>query len=190
MPEHPLIPVLWCFVWLQTAPLFNCELPLSKKHMMQHNIQSGVQRSSCSDAHDLSLLVSLLPVAHIYAMSIEYSMPESSCLYIPTCKLSMLLLCAIRGSGGHSDGPSWQQSRKCAFFNTPKVNHPETHPAMQPVVTHPAMHSVVTHPAMHPVVTYPATRSEHSDHSEQAFTWTQGVASVRTMQCVRRHESH
>ena len=26
-----------------------------------------------------------------------------------------------RSSGSHSEGPSWQQSRKCAFFNTPKV---------------------------------------------------------------------
>ncbi|DBA65773.1 TPA: hypothetical protein ACH3X2_002813 [Trebouxia sp. C0005] len=25
-----------------------------------------------------------------------------------------------RGGGSHSEGPSWQQSRKCAFFNTPK----------------------------------------------------------------------
>lgn len=29
--------------------------------------------------------------------------------------------CASRGGGSHSEGPSWQQSRKCAFFNTPKV---------------------------------------------------------------------
>ncbi len=69
-------------------------------------------------AHDISDGISICSAAlHCFMFVLQFKARLS---YWP---ISVDPCCASRGGGSHSEGPSWQQSRKCAFFNTPKVSH-------------------------------------------------------------------